>query len=134
MPLYLCNAVKGMITGDAKTKIAADITEIHCDLTGAPPTFVHVFFFEEAPQQPLNGKSVFLFGTIRSGRTRDQKASLAERMARSIHRHAGVPADEIMVQTSDVPASWVMEGGDVLPEPGEEADWLKAHAGAGAPA
>lgn len=134
MPLYLCNAVKGTISDEAKAKIAADVTDIHCDVTDAPPTFVHVFFFEEAPQQPLNGKSVFLFGTIRSGRTPDQKASLAERMAQSIHRHADVPASEIMVQTSDVPASWVMEGGDVLPEPGEEADWLRAHAGAAAPA
>lgn len=30
--------------------------------------------------------------------------------------------------TVDVPARWVMEGGEVLPEPGEEEAWLAKHA------
>ena len=47
MPLYLCNAAKGAISDAAKPKIAADITRIHCEVTGAPPQFVHAFFVEE---------------------------------------------------------------------------------------
>ena len=85
------------------------------------------FFFEDAPHQPLNGKTVFLFGSIREGRTDQQKHALVERMRNSIHTHAGVPLAEIVVDTTDVPAGWVMEGGDILPEPGEEAAWLEAH-------
>lgn len=127
MPLYMCNAVKGVISEDAKPKIAADITNIHCEITGAPRTFVHVFFFEDAPQLPINGKSVFLFGSIREGRTAEQKSDLMNRMKASIFAHAGVPLNEIIADTTDVPASWVMEGGDVLPEPGEEEAWLAAH-------
>lgn len=127
MPIYMCNAVKGAISTAAKAKIASDITDIHCKVTGAPPTFVHVFFFEDAPQHPLDGKCVFLFGSIRSGRTPDQKRSLVDQMKQSIHGRSGVPMGEISVDTADVPASWVMEGGDVLPEPGEEENWLKAH-------
>lgn len=127
MPLYMCNSVKGVIPEDAKPKIAADITDIHCDITGAPRTFVHAFFLEDAPQLPINGKSVFLFGSIRAGRTDEQKADLVNRMKASIYTHAGVPLSEIIVDTTDVPASWVMEGGDVLPEPGEEEAWLAAH-------
>ena len=69
MPLYMCNAVRGTIPEAAKQKIAADFTDIHCQITGAPRTFVHVFFFEDAPQLPVNGKRVFLFGSIRAGRT-----------------------------------------------------------------
>ena len=34
---------------------------------------------------------------------------------------------EVGVGTVDVPASWVMEGGELLPEPGEEAEWLERH-------
>ncbi|MEM9628765.1 MAG: hypothetical protein AAGA21_21215 [Pseudomonadota bacterium] len=127
MPIYMCNAVRDIIPETAKPKIAADITTIHCDVTGAPPTFVHAFFFEDAPQQPLNGKSVFLFGNIRAGRTRVQMQTMINRMRQSIHTHAGVPLDEIIVDTTDVPASWVMEGGDLLPEPGDEKGWLKAY-------
>lgn len=69
MPFYMCNSVAGVIPENAKPKIAADITDIHCDTTGVPRTFVHAFFFEDAPQLPINGKSVFLFGSIRAGRT-----------------------------------------------------------------
>ncbi|MBO9479725.1 tautomerase family protein [Shimia sp. R11_0] len=129
MPLYMCNAVHGFISKDAKSRIASDITDIHCEITGAPRTFVHVFFFEDAPQLPINGKSVFLFGSIRAGRSFRQKASLLERMKTSIQTHSGIAATDVIADTVDVPASWVMEGGSILPEPGEEASWLKAHAG-----
>jgi hypothetical protein len=31
------------------------------------------------------------------------------------------------VVTVDVPSKWNMEGGELLPEPGEEAEWLARH-------
>lgn len=127
MPLYVCNAKKGAIPEAAKPKIAADITRIHCDVTDAPPTFVHAFFFEEAAHQPLGDKTAVLFGSIRAGRTDEQKAQIVREMHQSIHEHAGIAFDDIAVATADTPASWVMEGGDVLPEPGEEAEWLARH-------
>lgn len=126
MPLYMCNAAKGAIDAAAKQNIAVDITKIHCDVTGAPPHFVHAFFVEEAPYQPLNGMSAVLLGSIRAGRTEAQKSMIASEMRLSIHRHAGIPIEEIVVTTSDTPASWVMEGGVVMPEPGDEAAWLEA--------
>ena len=100
MPLYLCNAAKGAISDEAKPKIAADITRIHCDVTGAPPQFVHAFFVEEDAAPPLDGKSA---------------------------THAGIDLDAIGMMTTDVPASWAFEGGEVMPEPGEEAEWLARH-------
>lgn len=127
MPLYMCNSVKDVIPKEAKQKIATDITDIHCDITGAPRSFVHAFFFEDAPQLPINGKSVFLFANIREGRSDDQKKDLLDRIKASIFTHAGVPLSDIIVDTADVPASWVMEGGEVLPEPGEEEAWLATH-------
>lgn len=127
MPLYACNALAGSISEQAKPKIAADITRIHCDVTGAPSTFVHAFFFEEAAHQPMSDETAFLFGSIRAGRTNEQKAQIVDEMRASIHEHTGIPLDEIKVATRDTPAKWVMEGGDLLPEPGEEAAWLAAH-------
>ena len=127
MPLYLCNAVPGSIAADAKAKIAKDVTDIHCEVTGAPPAFVHVFFFDGQPF-PLSGSAtVELRGNIRAGRTAEQKEEMRERMRQSVTAHAGVDIDLVTMDMIDVPASWVMEGGDLLPEPGEEDVWLKAH-------
>ncbi|MEL7032168.1 MAG: tautomerase family protein [Pseudomonadota bacterium] len=127
MPLYICNAAKGAIDDAAKPKIAADITRIHCDVTGAPPQFVHAFFVEDAPNQPLGDNTASLFGSIRAGRTDAQKAQIISEMRASIQTHTGIALDQIGMVTADVPASWVLEGGEIMPEPGEEAEWLARH-------
>lgn len=127
MPLYLCNAAKGAISDAVKPKIAADITRIHCAVTGAPPQFVHAFFVEEDAAPPLNGNAAMLFGSIRAGRTDAQKAQIASEMRKSIETHAGIDLSAIGMLTTDVPASWAFEGGEVMPEPGEEAEWLARH-------
>lgn len=127
MPLYLCNVAKGAISDAAKPKIAADITRIHCDVTGAPPQFVHAFFVEEDVAPPLDGKSAVLFGSIRANRTDAQKAQIINEMRQSISTHAGIDLDTVGMMTTDIPASWAFEGGEVMPEPGEEAEWLARH-------
>jgi hypothetical protein len=37
---------------------------------------------------------------------------------------AGVPAERILVVFESSPASFAVEGGRVLPEPGEEQAWI----------
>ncbi|MEM6410349.1 MAG: tautomerase family protein [Pseudomonadota bacterium] len=127
MPMYMCNAAKGTISDDVKPKIAADITRIHCEVTGAPAEFVHAFFLEDEANPPLSGKSAMLFGSIRAGRTDEQKARIISEMCRSVEHHTGVALDDIAMATTDVPASWVLEGGAIMPEPGEEAEWMAKH-------
>ena len=127
MPLYICNSKPGTVSEQDKAKIADDVTRIHCEVTDAPPTFVHVFFFEDGPQPPLGDKQALIYGQIRAGRTDAQRADIANQMGASLAQHTGVAADDLLVFTTDTPASWVMEGGDVLPEPGEEEAWLARH-------
>ena len=127
MPLYICNSKPGTVSEEAKARIADDVTRIHCEVTDAPPTFVHVFFFEDGPQPPLGDKRAMIYGQIRAGRTDAQKADIASQMGAALAQHTGVAADDLLVFTTDTPASWVMEGGDILPEPGEEEAWLAAH-------
>lgn len=127
MPLYICNSKAGTVPQEAKAKIADDVTRIHCDVTNAPPTFVHVFFFEDRDTPPLGEKKAMIFGSIRAGRTNEQKAQICEEMGASLARHCNLADGEITVFTADTPASWVMEGGDILPEPGEEEAWLARH-------
>ena len=127
MPLYIVNSKAGSLPADAKPAIAADITRIHCDVTDAPPKFVHVFFFEDGPTPPLGDKDAIVYGQIRAGRTDGQKAQIAAEMSEAVCERAALDAATVHAFTTDTPASWVMEGGDVLPEPGEEAAWLAAH-------
>lgn len=127
MPLYICNSKKGAIDDAAKPKIAADITRIHCDVTGALPEFVHAFFIEEGAGRPLGENTAVLFGSIRAGRTDAQKAQIISEMRQSVEAHAGISLSDVAMTTVDVPASWVMEGGAIMPEPGEEAEWLAEH-------
>lgn len=127
MPLYLCNSVVGAIEDDARQRIALDVTRIHCELTGAPARFVHAFFLEEARGQDLLGKSICVTGNIRAGRSDDQKRGLVSRITRSIEVHTGRGAHDVVVQIVDTPASWVMEGGEVFPEPGAEDEWLSQY-------
>ena len=127
MPLYICNAGKGVLDGSAKAKIAQAITDIHCAVTGAPDLFVHVAFFEEAPLFPLEEKALFVRGTIRQGRTEEQKREIAETIRASLVNSGGVEAAQTEVLIRETPASWVLEGGEIMPEPGEEAEWFAAH-------
>lgn len=127
MPLYIVNSKAGAVPEAAKAALAETLTEIHCRVTDAPPTFVHVFFFDEAPNPPLGDKTAMVYGQIRAGRTDAQKSQIWAEMGDAVAKHAGIAREEIHSFTTDTPASWVMEGGDVLPEPGEEEAWLARH-------
>lgn len=126
MPLYVCNAKKGLLNAAAKEAIANDITNIHCSITGAPAIFVHTVFFEEALQFPLENKALFVRGTIRKGRSNAQKDEIASAINESLVQHGGVPAAQANALIRETPASWVLEGGEIMPEPGEEAEWFAA--------
>lgn len=123
MPLYICSAPADTLDDTKRRSIAELITKVHCDLTGAPPTFAHVIFDETGAGQYA------VFGTIRAGRSEQTKEELKRQMARGVAETVGVDAGQVAVLVSDVPASWVMEGGALLPEPGEEEDWLAVHGG-----
>jgi phenylpyruvate tautomerase PptA (4-oxalocrotonate tautomerase family) len=120
MPLYICSTPAAALDDTKRRRIAQAITHVHCDLTGAPPAFVHVVF-DETPAEHYA-----VFGTIRAGRSEETKAELRRRVGCAVADSVDVDASRVGVVTSDVPAAWVMEGGAVMPEPGEEDDWLAA--------
>ena len=68
-----------------------------------------------------------MFGTIRWGRTDEQKAEIASQLQTSVATALDCSPSEVGVTTVDIPSKWNMEGGSLLPEPGEEAAWLAEH-------
>ncbi len=127
MPLYRCAMSEGLTTEEQRARIAKDVVRIHCDVTGAPPSFVHAFFSETPADELPEGKVAFVLGSIRRGRTDEQKARIVSELADAVANVLDREADRVGVATVDVPSKWIMEGGELLPEPGEEAAWLARH-------
>jgi phenylpyruvate tautomerase PptA (4-oxalocrotonate tautomerase family) len=121
MPVYHCSISDARLDDAKRRQIASEITRIHCESTGAPPDFAHVLFVD-APESPAT-----VLGSIRAGRPDALKARMGAAMAEAVAKTLGVEPALVRVHLLDVPASWVMEGGAVLPEPGEEAEWLARH-------
>ncbi len=127
MPLYRCAVSEGLTTEAQRARIAKEIVRIHCDVTAAPSSFVHAFFAESSAASLPQGKVAFVLGSIRWGRTDEQKSRIVSELTDVVAQVLGREAGEVGVATVDVPSKWNMEGGELLPEPGEEAEWLERH-------
>ena len=127
MPLYRCAIREGQTNEAQRERIAKEIVRIHCDVTGAPPSFVHAFFSEEQGAALPPRQRAFVLGSIRWGRSDAQKARIVSELTEVLASTLGCGAEEVGVATVDVPSKWIMEGGELLPEPGEEAEWLERH-------
>jgi phenylpyruvate tautomerase PptA (4-oxalocrotonate tautomerase family) len=127
MPLYRCAVPEGSTSEAQRAQIAKEIVRIHCGVTGAPASFVHAFFHELPPDQLPAGKAAFVLGSIRWGRSDEQKARIVSELTDVVADVLGQQADDVGVATVDIPSKWNMEGGELLPEPGEEAEWLSRH-------
>ncbi|MEM8926030.1 MAG: tautomerase family protein [Actinomycetota bacterium] len=121
MPLYRCHTPVDALSDEQRSAMAKAITEIHCSETTAPPTFVHVQFHDA----PAGQATPFaIHGGLRAGRPRDVTDRIVKRATEAVADIAGIPVDDVAMRTSETPASWIFEGGRVLPEPGDEAAWL----------
>jgi phenylpyruvate tautomerase PptA (4-oxalocrotonate tautomerase family) len=120
MPVYHVSIPEAQLDDAKREGIAGDITRIHCEKTGAPPEFVHVLFVDAQ-----GGANVV--GSIRAGRSPALREEMAAAMTEAVERRLGPGARPVQVRLLEVPAAWVMEGGAVMPEPGEEAAWLARH-------
>lgn len=126
MPFYHATTRPGLLPTPAREGFANDVVDVHCGITGAPPSFVHVLVTEDPDGSALpSGTNAVVAGAIRAGRTDDQKAEIANRLNSAMAQRAGVAVATVSTSTRDVQASYTMEGGEVLPEPGspEEERW-----------
>ncbi len=125
MPFYHAHVRPGLLDLEGRAAFSGDVVDIHCGVTGAPPSFVHLFVTEDTDGRLPDGVDGAINGTIRAGRDDEQKAEIHERMAAALADRAGVAASSITASTRDIQASYTMEGGVLLPEPGspEEEAW-----------
>ena len=125
MPLYRTLIRPGLLDLEQRQTFSNDVVEVHCGVTGAPRSFVHVLYAEDDAGQLPDGQNALVFGTIRNGRSDDQKQEIASRLIDALAGRASIAADTITAVSVDIEASHTMEGGKLLPEPGspEEEEW-----------
>jgi len=129
MPVYQCAVSTGVLPEELRAKLATEFTRIHADVTGDAPEFVQVLFFDVPAGFGFAGghasSMTNIAGYIRAGRSREVRARLLERINVGWTEVTGLPADELKITLFDVPAAWIMHGGRVMPEPGNDEAWLR---------
>ncbi|WP_170790754.1 4-oxalocrotonate tautomerase [Ruegeria lacuscaerulensis] len=124
MPLYTL-ASKKPFPEQIRFDIAQVITDVHCGLTGAPSEFVNVVFMTGYSMR--RGTVLGVNGNVRMGgdRTAGLYEKLNEQMHTRISEAAQLEKSKVLVTLIGIESNWVVEGGMVLPFPGDEADWLE---------
>ena len=89
MPTYVCTVREGQLSPDQKSRIAAEVTRIHSEVTGAPTFFAQVIFEEVKPGNHFMGgvplvhdqlyDQVFVYGRVRAGRSIQEKLKMIKR-------------------------------------------------------
>ena len=130
MPTYTLTAPANRLTSDQKARVAAEITRVHNEVTGAATFFAQVII-HEVPSgnyfvggRPLKGEQLFLHGQIRAGRSALDRKRLLLTLRDVVAAAAGAELRNVWVYLVDLPARDMVEYGHVLPEAGDEAAWL----------
>ena len=140
MPFYRCLIPKDSLTYEKREEIAVAFTDVHCGLSTAPRRFVQVAFLETDGSGEVadsHGSGVlrydtpyFIAGGNRAGRSEDTKRLILSGLIDKFAEIVGIPAEMVSGRITEAPASWTMEAGRILPEPGAEVDWLEEPAAA----
>jgi phenylpyruvate tautomerase PptA (4-oxalocrotonate tautomerase family) len=130
MPFYQFTVRAGGPSAARKGEIAAAVTRVHTEVTGAPAQYVNCSFVEVPPGSLfVAGEAVEagrMVGIIRQGRSEEVKRRLLLELAQAWSSVAGEPMDEIALFIHEVPGYQVMEGGALLGEASEDRATVEA--------
>ena len=130
MPIYTLTPTVSTLNTQVKAALAGEIGRIHSSINHVPSTYVNVVFHE----LPAGGiytdgvpaNPVLINGWVRSGHPEDKTTRLATEIAAAVSRIANIHADRVLMVIQNSPASGAVEGGRILPEPGQEQAWFAA--------
>jgi phenylpyruvate tautomerase PptA (4-oxalocrotonate tautomerase family) len=132
MPIYTSITQEGSLSQQQRKGIAEAVTKIHVDATGAPRSFVDVRFFTYPAGHNFRGgmesTTAYLAGNIRTGRDLATKQKMLKELVAVMQRIGKLPANEVVAYVEETDADQVIEKGAILPQPGQEKEWLKTHA------
>jgi phenylpyruvate tautomerase PptA (4-oxalocrotonate tautomerase family) len=120
MPLYTVTTQAGVLSGEAKARLADQLATFHADYSGVPKGWVQVVFQDYAlgsgftAGQPSAVAALIL--QIRTGRTAEYKRGLVQRLWELLQHATGAPDNQIVIGVNEVPPSQAMEMGKIMPE------------------
>jgi phenylpyruvate tautomerase PptA (4-oxalocrotonate tautomerase family) len=124
MPFYQFAVPVDSATARKKAEVAAAVTAVHAEVTGAPSQYVNCSFVEVPPG------SIFVAGTaveagrmvglIRQGRSEEVKRKLITALTDAWVSVTGEEIEDIAMFLHEVPGYQVMENGQLLPEASED--------------
>jgi phenylpyruvate tautomerase PptA (4-oxalocrotonate tautomerase family) len=124
MPYYQFTVPAGGATARKKAEVAAAVTAVHAQITGAPREYVNCSFTEVPPGSIFAGGSAVehgrMVGIIRQGRSQDVKRKLMTALADVWVSVTAEPIEDIALFVHEVPGCQVMEYGRLLPEAAED--------------
>ena len=132
MPTYTLHIPAGRLAAAQLDRMAAEITRVHSEVTGAAGFFAQVIVHEVAAGRyyaggrPLAADQLFLHGQIRAGRSAQDRTRLLLALRDVVTTESGAEAAAVWVYLVDLPARDMVEYGHVLPEPGGEGAWMAA--------
>jgi phenylpyruvate tautomerase PptA (4-oxalocrotonate tautomerase family) len=120
MPLYTVTTQAGVLTAEARVKLAGKLTAFHAEYAGVPKNWVHIVFQDYAPGNGFTAGEVAATAAltllIRTGRSPDYKRGLLKRLWELLQAATGAPDDQIVLDIQEVPASQAMEMGKIMPD------------------
>ena len=124
MPLYTSMTQEGILSSEAKTRLAVELTELHASYSGVPKNWVHVVFQEYPAGNGFTAgeaaATAALTLVIRTGRSPEYKRELIQRLWKPFQSATGAPDDQIVIGIQELPPSQAMEMGKVMPEVSNE--------------
>jgi phenylpyruvate tautomerase PptA (4-oxalocrotonate tautomerase family) len=131
MPVYIVYSSTGQLSPDAKKEVAHAITEAHHALTGTHSFMAQVIFQEQQPGNvfvggiPQGTANIFVHGMNRLGRSTELKRDPTRRIVADVSKAASTPTRNIWVYIDELPATQMAEYGHLLPQPGQESEWVE---------
>jgi phenylpyruvate tautomerase PptA (4-oxalocrotonate tautomerase family) len=124
VPFYQFTVPTGDATLAHKAEVAAAVTKVHAEVTGAPSAYVHCSFVEVPPGSIfVAGEAVTgprMVGIIRSGRSAEVRGRLLHELADAWCEITGTRKNDVAIFLQEVPGANVLEDGAVLPEASED--------------
>ena len=124
MPFYQFTVPADSATARKKAEVAAAVTAVHAEVTGAPRDYVNCSFAEVPPRSIFVAgaavESGRMVGIIRQGRSEDVKRKLITALADAWSSVTGEPVADIALFLHEVPGYQVMENGQLLPEASQD--------------
>jgi phenylpyruvate tautomerase PptA (4-oxalocrotonate tautomerase family) len=130
VPTYVCLAGSGQISAAQRQRIAAGITLIHSECTGAPPAFVQCIFQDlDAASHYIGGEpapeSVWVYGHIRDGRDEEVRERILIRICELLVDTLRIDPSLTWAYINPLANTDMVEFGHTLPLPGAEQQWIE---------